>query len=67
MTEIFTAAKQYSAAFAVVQAVSTESRDYQLPDIARLTIDNGGQATDITNTLYKTTKTPENKTSCYLN
>jgi hypothetical protein len=62
IAEIFTAAKQYSAAFQVVQAMSTETRDYQLPDIARRTIENGGEALDIANTLYKTAKTPENKT-----
>ncbi|AFY47977.1 hypothetical protein Nos7524_2127 [Nostoc sp. PCC 7524] len=62
MAENLIAAKQYTAAFQVAQAMSTETRDYQLPDIARLIIDHGGEAIDIANTLYKTTKTPENKT-----
>lgn len=62
MAESLIAAKQYTAAFQVAQAMSTETRDYQLPDIARLIIDHGGEAIDIANTLYKTAKTPENKT-----
>jgi hypothetical protein len=62
ISEPFIAAKQYNAALQFIQAIPTTARDYRLPEVAKLVIENNGDASDIVNILYKNTKSPENKT-----
>ncbi|MBE9008312.1 hypothetical protein IQ259_25445 [Fortiea sp. LEGE XX443] len=62
MSEPFIAAKQYNAALQIIQAIPTTTRDYKLPELAKLVIENGNDASEIVNILSKNTKNPENKT-----
>ncbi|MBD2731180.1 hypothetical protein H6G96_33910 [Nostoc sp. FACHB-892] len=62
MSEPFIAAKQYNAALQIIQAIPTTTRDYRLPELAKLVIENGSDASEIVNILSQNTKNPENKT-----
>ncbi|BCL39974.1 tetratricopeptide repeat protein [Nostoc sp. MS1] len=67
ISEPFIAAKQYNAALQVIKAIPTTTRDYRLPELAKLVIENSEDASEIVNILSKNTKNPENKTRGLIN
>jgi len=67
ISEPLIAAKQYNAALQIIKAIPTATRDYRLPELAKLVIENGSDASEIVNILSKNTKNPENKTRGLIN
>ncbi len=60
------AAKQYSAALQIVKAIPTETRSYKLLELAKISIENGGEAIDIVKEMNQNVKVPETKTSALI-
>ncbi len=60
------AAKQYSAALQVVQAMPTASQSYKLPELAKNMIENGKEATNVVQVINQNVKVPENKTKALI-
>ncbi|GAX38083.1 hypothetical protein [Nodularia sp. NIES-3585] len=60
------AAKQYSAALQIVKAMPTETQSYKLLELAKISIENGGEAIDIVKNIHQHFKTPESKSSALI-